>query len=111
MARQPRIDLAGIPQHEIQRGNNRETCFFEDDDRHHYLEWLRKAAAQYGGLAQFLAYQDLFRNAMDNNDLETIRRHVNQGKVLGSETVRNRVEAVASRRVRLAGPGRPRNVL
>lgn len=49
MARQPRTDLAGIPQHVIQRGNKRERCFFKDDDRHHYLEWLCKAAEQYGG--------------------------------------------------------------
>lgn len=229
MARQPRIDLAGIPQHVIQRGNNRKPCFFEDDDRHRYLEWLRKAAEQYGGFVhayvlmtnhvhllatgtgvgtigrimqslgrryvryvnssyrrtgtlwegrykaclvdsdrylltcyryielnpvragmvstpgdyrwssynrnalgmtddvitphatyesmgpsdaeRFLAYQDLFRNSIDNDDLEAIRRHVNQGKVLGSETFRNEVEAVVNRRVRLAGPGRPRNVL
>jgi putative transposase len=229
MARQPRIDLAGVPQHVIQRGNNREACFFEDDDRHHYLEWLRKAAEQYGvfvhayvlmtnhvhllatgtgvgaigrtmqslgrryvryvnssyqrtgtlwegryksclvdsdrylltcyryielnpvragmvrtpgdyrwssynrnalGMAddvvtahasyesmgrsdaeRFLAYQDLFRTAIEDDDLEAIRRHVAQGKVLGSEAFRNQVEAVVNRRVRLAGPGRPRNVL
>jgi GTP-binding protein LepA len=29
MARLPRIDLAGIPQHVIQRGNNRSACFFQ----------------------------------------------------------------------------------
>lgn len=229
MARQPRIDLADIPQHVIQRGNNRETCFFEDDDRRHYLEWLRKAAEQYGGLVhayvlmtnhvhllatgteagaigrimqslgrryvryvnssyrrtgtlwegryksclvdsdrylltcyryielnpvragmvstpgdyrwssydrnafgmtddvitphavyvsmgrsdaeRLWSYRNLFRNAIDKDDLEAIRRHVNQGKVLGSETFRNQVGAVVNRRVHLAGPGRPKNVL
>ena len=47
MAHQPRIDIAGIPQHIIQRGNNRQMCFFADDDRYHYLEWLRTAAEKY----------------------------------------------------------------
>lgn len=229
MARQPRIDLAGIPQHIIQRGNNRQACFLADDDRRHYLEWLRKAAEKYGGFIhayvlmtnhvhllatgtavgavgrimqslgrryvryvnssyrrtgtlwegryksslvesdrylltcyryielnpvragmvdtpgeyfwssfnrnalgmtdnvitphatyismgrsdaeRFLAYRGLFRNAIDNDDIEAIRSHVNQGKVLGSEAFRNQVEAVLNRRVRLARPGRPRNVL
>ena len=50
MARQPRIDLAGIPQHIIQRGNNREPCFFAVADRQCYLKWLHMAAEKYGGL-------------------------------------------------------------
>jgi len=50
MARQPRIDLAGIPQHIIQRGNNREACFFAVVDRQRYLKWLCIAAKKYSGL-------------------------------------------------------------
>ena len=34
MARQPRIDVAGIPQHVIQRGVNRCVCFIDDSDRY-----------------------------------------------------------------------------
>ncbi len=49
MARQPRIDLAGVPQHLIQRGNNRQACFFAENDRRLYLEWLHQAAKKYGG--------------------------------------------------------------
>lgn len=49
MARQPRIGLAGIPQQIIQRGNSRQTCFIVDDDRRHYLEWLRTATEKYSG--------------------------------------------------------------
>jgi len=48
MARQRRIDLAGIPQHLIQRGNNRQPCFYSDSDRGNYLDWLGRAAARYG---------------------------------------------------------------
>ncbi|MDE1898372.1 MAG: transposase [Xanthomonadaceae bacterium] len=43
MARQPRFDLAGIPQHVVQRGNNRLPCFLDDHDRHCYLHLLHEA--------------------------------------------------------------------
>ena len=225
MARQPRIDLAGIPQHIIQRGNNREACFFAVADRQRYLKWLHMAAEKYGGLvhayvlmtnhvhllatgneqgalsrmmqslgrryvrylnskyrrtgtlwegrfksglvdsdrylltcyryielnpvragfadapseyrwssfhrnahgarddvvtphatylslgksdaARQAAYRELFRRSIDD-DIEAIRKHVTQGKPLGSETFRNQIEAALNRRVRLARLGRPR---
>lgn len=47
MARQPRIDVAGIPQHVIQRGVNRCFCFIDDYDRNDYLYSLHKAAEQH----------------------------------------------------------------
>jgi hypothetical protein len=34
MPRRSRIKLAGIPQHIVQRGINREPCFFADEDYH-----------------------------------------------------------------------------
>jgi putative transposase len=43
MARQARIDLPGIPQHVVQRGNNRLPCFLDDVDRHRYLHLLQDA--------------------------------------------------------------------
>ena len=48
MARYPRIDLAGIPQHVVQRGNNRLPCFLDNRDRWEYLETLRQALQQTG---------------------------------------------------------------
>ncbi len=47
MPRRPRIKLAGIPQHVVQRGINREPCFFADEDYHSYLHWLEKSAADW----------------------------------------------------------------
>lgn len=47
MARLPRLDLAGIPQHVIQRGNNRSVCFFAEADYAFYLECLNKASEKY----------------------------------------------------------------
>lgn len=46
MARQPRFTIPGVPQHVIQRGNNREPCFYSDDDYVRYLEDLHDAAVK-----------------------------------------------------------------
>lgn len=43
MARKPRFNLVGVPQHVVQRGNNREPCFYSDEDRHRYLTDLEDA--------------------------------------------------------------------
>ena len=47
MPRRPRIKLAGLPQHVVQRGINREPCFFAEEDYHFYLHWLEKSAADW----------------------------------------------------------------
>jgi len=44
MARQPRFTLPGISQHVIQRGNNREPCFYTEDDYRRYHSDLAEAA-------------------------------------------------------------------
>lgn len=43
MPRRPRIHLDGLPLHIVQRGHNREPCFFGDEDYHAYLHWLAEA--------------------------------------------------------------------
>lgn len=48
MPRQPRIDLAHIPQHIVQRGNDRQPCFFTEDDYKHYLINLREISLREG---------------------------------------------------------------
>ncbi|MFM8441860.1 MAG: transposase [Methylococcus sp.] len=48
MARLPRLNLPNIPQHVVQRGNNRQAIFFHDDDYISYLEYLREALAKNG---------------------------------------------------------------
>ena len=48
MARLPRLDLPGIPQHIVQRGNNRLPCLFDDGDRLRYLQALREALMANG---------------------------------------------------------------
>jgi len=48
MARLPRIGSPGIPQHIIQRGNNRQACFGSDRDFAAYAHWLEECARQSG---------------------------------------------------------------
>lgn len=48
MPRRPRILLADHALHIVQRGINREPCFFADEDYHCYLHWLEEAARDCG---------------------------------------------------------------
>ncbi|WP_310460107.1 transposase [Sphaerotilus sp.] len=45
MARLPRLAIAGLVHHVIQRGHNRQAVFLDDHDRSTYLTALREAAA------------------------------------------------------------------
>jgi putative transposase len=47
MPRRPRIQLDNIPLHIVQRGHNREACFFAEEDYQSYLHWLGEALAEY----------------------------------------------------------------
>jgi REP-associated tyrosine transposase len=47
MARKPRFTLPGYPQHIIQRGLDRQACFFSSADCRLYLELLQEAAGKY----------------------------------------------------------------
>lgn len=47
MPRKPRFQVVGVPQHVIQRGNNRDPCFYSEEDYRRYLEDCQAAAARY----------------------------------------------------------------
>ena len=47
MPRKPRMYMAGMPCHVIQRGNNREACFFTEQDYLFYLDCLGDACHRY----------------------------------------------------------------
>ena len=47
MPRLPRLNLAGVPQHVIQRGNNKQVCFFEEKDYIVYLAKLKEYSEKY----------------------------------------------------------------
>ena len=47
MPRKGRMYAEGIPCHVIQRGNNRQVCFYAEEDYQCYLEFLGEACARY----------------------------------------------------------------
>ena len=47
MARLPRFCPPGIPQHVIQRGNNRSICFAGDQDYAAYANWLKQYSKEH----------------------------------------------------------------
>jgi putative transposase len=48
MPRRSRLIYPGVPLRIIQRGNNRQPCFFADDDYLFYLDWLHEYAEESG---------------------------------------------------------------
>ena len=48
MARLPRVHLAGVPEHIIQRGNNRQVCFACEEDFAAYAHWLKQYSDAFG---------------------------------------------------------------
>ena len=48
MPRKPRFFVAGVANHVIQRGNNRDAIFFEDEDYIKYKSILYNAAIKQG---------------------------------------------------------------
>ena len=48
MPRPTRLDVPGVPQHVIQRGNDRQPCFFADADYLRYRSDLREVAMRDG---------------------------------------------------------------
>jgi putative transposase len=49
MPRKPRFNLVGLPQHIIQRGNNREPCFYAEQDYQRYLDDVVDVSSTYDG--------------------------------------------------------------
>ena len=47
MPRRARVALGGVPWHIVQRGNNRGTCFFDDDSRRRFLRILAELAPRW----------------------------------------------------------------
>jgi REP element-mobilizing transposase RayT len=138
MSRKPRFILPGIPQHVIQRGNNREPCFFAEQNYRRYLHDLKEAATHnqaaihayvlmtnhvhrlvtpgqsysitpmMQGLGRHYTYRELFRMLMDHRQIHAIREALNQEWVLGREDFNDKIERMSKRQVRPGQPGRPR---
>ncbi len=48
MPRKPPFYVPGMPANVVQRGNNRQAVFFDDDDYRAYLGWIREGGERYG---------------------------------------------------------------
>jgi len=48
MPRKPRFFLPGVPAHVLQRGNNRQTVFYDETDYLAYRDWLEEGAKHHG---------------------------------------------------------------
>ena len=48
MPRKRRFFLPGVPVHVVQRGNNRQAVFFDENDYRVYMDWLGAAAGEHG---------------------------------------------------------------
>ena len=48
MSRLRRVAPVGVPQHVIQRGNNRQICFGGEADMVAYIAWLREYSCKFG---------------------------------------------------------------
>jgi len=48
MARLTRVNPVGVPQHIVQRGNNRQICFGGEEDMKAYLNWLKEYSIKHG---------------------------------------------------------------
>lgn len=47
MPRKPRVSAAGVAEHVIQRGNNRQVVFLRESDKKCYVTWLKQYAQKY----------------------------------------------------------------
>ena len=47
MARKPRVDLGGYTYHVTQRGNNRDACFFAEEDYRFYRDCIKQSSDKY----------------------------------------------------------------
>lgn len=82
MPRRKRMYLSGVPFHIVQRGNNREACFYSPEDYQYYLYLLKIALKRYAvNLHCYVLMTNHVHLLMTPSDKEGIS---NVMKVLGS---------------------------
>ena len=47
MPRKPRASVVVVPEHVIQRGNNRQVIFTSDEDMKAYIAWLKRSQVRF----------------------------------------------------------------
>lgn len=80
MPRRSRINVADVPQHIIQRGNNRQATFFAGEDYRFYLDHLHEASRKYGckvyAYVLMTNHVHLLASASKPYDLSHMMQHV-----------------------------------
>ena len=135
MPRRPRIHLANLPLHIVQRGHNRDAC----EDYHSYRHWLGEALKSTGCLLhayvqmtnhvhllltppvylslgqseveRMEAYRALFRSELDADAIGDIRVALDQGQPLGNSRFLDSIERATGQRHEVKLRGRPRKQL
>ncbi len=82
MPRLPRLRVADIPLHVIQRGHNRRECFFEASDRTVYLALLRELSARFAcavhAYVLMTNHVHLLISASDSEAISLLMKHLGQ---------------------------------
>jgi putative transposase len=80
MPRRPRLCPAGVPQHIVQRGNNRHICFASDDDLKAYAHWLyegsRKCNVQVHAWVFMTNHVHLLLTPMEEMSISLMMQHI-----------------------------------
>ena len=80
MPRRARFGLAGLPQHIIQRGNNRQVSFFAEADYRFYIDCLREATLKYDCLVHAYVlmtnHVHLLASAEETDDISRMMQHL-----------------------------------
>lgn len=134
MARLPRIDVVGVPQHIVVRGVDRQPCFFERSDYALFLEIVREAvlhcAAAVHAYVLMTNHLHLLVTGTRPGALSAMVQRVGlryvrrinaryartgtlfegrfrSSRVLGDDRFQRRIAAMLGRSVHIAPPGRP----
>ncbi len=80
MPRPARFGIAGVPQHIIQRGNNRQPTFFADEDYRFYIDCLIEAKRKYDCLVHAYVlmtnHVHLLTSAEDIQNVSRMMQHL-----------------------------------
>lgn len=86
MPRKQRMYLPGVPAHVVQRGNNRDVCFFHGDDYHFYLsvlgEALRRYQVELHAYVLMTNHVHLLMTPADDSGISKVMQHLGRMYVL-----------------------------
>ena len=127
MARRERQRVTGLPVHIIQRGNNRQACFYAEADHlfflHHLRELAKRAQCEVHAYVlmtnhvhllvtptESMGSDPLKRTTSMGSDplkLRGLRVSAHSGYAIGSCRFRQEIESALKLRAAPRGPGRP----